>query len=85
MKPVSGIFERETRLFVGFRLLDEGIHLAEYYQRFHSDLYMDFGEKITRLTKNGLIEEKNNSSLCLTRKGWLLANQVFREFCSVED
>ena len=85
MNPVSDIFERETRLFVGFRLLDEGIRLAEYFQRFHSDLYLDFGEKITRLSKNGLIEERNNTTLCLTRKGLLLANQVFREFCSVDD
>jgi oxygen-independent coproporphyrinogen III oxidase len=85
MKPVSDSFEKETRMFVGFRLLEEGVNLVDYYQRFHTDLYQDFGERINKLLKNGLVEVISNTRLRLTKEGWLLANRVFREFSSVED
>lgn len=84
MKPVSLSFEKETLLFVGFRLLDEGINLENYYQRFQCKITDDFGGIIKELEKDKIIEMKK-SSLRLTKKGWLLANRVFREFSSIEE
>lgn len=84
MNLVSDAFEKETCMFVGFRLLEEGINLADYFHRFHSDPNQDFDEKLNELRKNGLIEI-NNTSLRLTKEGWLLANHLFREFSSEEE
>jgi oxygen-independent coproporphyrinogen-3 oxidase len=85
MKPVSTLFEKETFLFVGFRLLDEGINLEEYEHRFQTNPFQDFGEKLSKLQEAGLIENLANANLRVTKKGWLLANRVFREFSSVEE
>jgi oxygen-independent coproporphyrinogen-3 oxidase len=85
MKPVSTLFEKETFLFVGFRLLDEGINLEEYEHRFQTNPFQDFGEKLSKLQEAGLIENLTNANLRVTKKGWLLANRVFREFSSVEE
>jgi oxygen-independent coproporphyrinogen III oxidase len=84
MKQASLAFEKETRLFVGFRLLEEGIDLPTYSSRFHSEIRNDFGEIIDKLKLEQLIEiQKTN--LRLTKKGWLLANRVFREFSTIEE
>jgi oxygen-independent coproporphyrinogen-3 oxidase len=84
MNQVSDTFEKETRMFVGFRLLEEGININDYIKRFHSNPNMDYGEIIDRLIKQGLIKDDNETRLCLTKKGWLVANRVFREFTTVE-
>jgi oxygen-independent coproporphyrinogen-3 oxidase len=84
MKQVSTSFEKETLMFVGFRLLEEGINPESYFRRFGSDIFNDFREKLDVLENEKLIEIKK-TSLRLTRKGWLLANRVFREFSTVEE
>lgn len=84
LQTVSRSYEMETRLFVGFRLIDEGIDPSEFKHRFHADLMEIFGETLKRLMADGLVEKASGGNFRLTRKAWLVANRVFREFANEE-
>jgi oxygen-independent coproporphyrinogen-3 oxidase len=82
LQAVSTSFEMETRLFVGFRLIHEGIDPTDFKTRFHQDVYDVFGSKLNHLIKNNLLEITPGGNIRLTRKAWLVANRVFREFAN---
>lgn len=83
-KPVSSKYEMETRLFVGFRLLEEGIDPREFSLRYGVSVETAFGDKLRNLLSEGYLEITKNGYYRLTRNTWLLANRVFREFASIE-
>ncbi len=83
-KKVSLDYEMETRLFVGFRLLEEGIDPVDFKIRYGLTIESVFGRRLKRLLKDGLIEIGDNGQYRLKRNAWLVANRVFREFMSVE-
>jgi len=65
-------------VFLGLRLTG-GLSLAEYRERFRSDLRETAAEELDRLTEAGLITLEGDR-LTLTRKGTLFSNNVFVEF-----
>lgn len=83
LSEVSTDFEKETRIFVGFRLLHEGINLNDFEKRFNSKFVDEFGERLFPLIEKGLIVKTNKPGYRLSKKGWLLANQVFRAFSTI--
>jgi oxygen-independent coproporphyrinogen-3 oxidase len=69
-------------MMMGLRLVLEGISSQEFMQRFGISLREKFGAQIDRLISLGLLEwnSTQDEKLRLTQKGYLLGNQVFKEF-----
>ncbi len=65
-------------LFLGLRLL-EGVDLIRFQEEFGDSLSEAFPGVVERHLANGLLAFCDNR-LCLTRKGVLLANQLFADF-----
>ncbi|MGQ0540896.1 MAG: radical SAM family heme chaperone HemW [Blastocatellia bacterium] len=65
-------------VFLGLRL-NRGIDLLEYKSRFGVALVEKYASELKSLSENGLID-LNEKTLCLTRKGMLLSNEVFSVF-----
>jgi oxygen-independent coproporphyrinogen-3 oxidase len=77
----------QEHMMVGLRLLDEGVANPIFQQRFGVSLKQAFPRQIAHLQKVGLLEwtGSDQDTLRLTRRGWLLGNQVFSEFVNLED
>ena len=76
--PLDAEEKMSEFMMLGFRLIG-GISLTEFMQRFGSDVYALFGNKIKMLENKGLIEVIGDC-IKLTDSGLDLANQVFMEF-----
>jgi len=76
----------QEHMMVGLRLLEEGVSNHGFQQRFGVELGQSFPRQIEYLQKVGLLEwaGSENNILRLTRRGWLLGNQVFSEFVDQE-
>jgi oxygen-independent coproporphyrinogen-3 oxidase len=61
------------------RLLQEGLDLAAFRQRFGQSLDEAFKGTVTELMAYGLLWQRDGR-LLLTEKGWFLSNQVFYRF-----
>lgn len=66
-------------MMMGLRLLNEGISLAAFEQRFGQDIHQIYAAEIEKFTQWALLIEKDGA-LMLTEKGWFLSNSVFSEF-----
>jgi oxygen-independent coproporphyrinogen-3 oxidase len=66
---------RSESIFLGLRLM-RGLDLADYRERFGSDLRAEYDSDLRRLVDAGLIEI-DESLLRLTKRGALLSNEVF--------
>lgn len=76
-KEIIDIDEKKKEFFLlGFRKID-GVSIAEYKSRFNSDPFNDF--VFNKLEADGLIYI-NKDRILLTKKGIMLANDVFMEF-----
>lgn len=69
---------QSENLFLRLRL-QEGVNLREHQQRFGVNARERYREDLTRLDEAGLIEWKNDT-LKISRKGKVLANEVFAAF-----
>lgn len=69
-------------MMMGLRLVLEGVSNQDFLQRFGKNLQEVFGNQIDRLITIGLLEWTGaiGQRLRLTKKGYLLGNQVFKEF-----
>lgn len=69
-------------VMLGLRLVSEGVRDDVFTARFHITMQEVFGEKISRLKQQGLVEwvGDTHQRLRLTYRGIFLANRVFREF-----
>lgn len=65
-------------LFLGLRMAD-GIAPDDCIRRFGADLWPPHGQTLDELLTAGLLE-RHGSRIALTRRGMLLANQVFMRF-----
>lgn len=65
-------------IFLGLRLT-EGISLDEFESRFSSNLETQYGNELSELVENGLIQQ-TGGRIRLTRKGMLYSNEVFARF-----
>lgn len=69
-------------MMMGLRLVLEGVSNQDFLQRFGKNLQEVFGNQIDCLISIGLLEWTGaiGKRLRLTKKGYLLGNQVFKEF-----
>jgi len=63
-------------MMLGLRLLKEGVPLARFATRFGRSLLDVYADELTSLQAEGLVERLSDR-VRLTRRGWLLGNQVF--------
>lgn len=61
------------------RLLNVGLDLTAFQETFGQSLYDAYPGTAGQLINLGLLQQKDNQ-LLLTKKGWLLSNQVFYRF-----
>jgi oxygen-independent coproporphyrinogen-3 oxidase len=61
------------------RLLNEGLDLAEFQQKFGQPLTEIYNGTLDQLLDWSLLKMENGR-LRLTQKGWFLSNQVFYRF-----
>ncbi len=81
--PISNRMAMAEYMFLGLRLVDEGVDAAEFRDRFGSDLDHVFGDVIARLVAEGLAA-RQGSRLSLSRRGTLLATEVSVRFLPVQ-
>lgn len=67
-------------MFMGLRLLQEGVSLPGFAERFKRSLTDMYGPAIKTLVTRGLLEITTDDRLRLTPHGRLISNQVFLEF-----
>lgn len=77
--PISIWEEAQETMMLGFRLVNEGIHLPRFQQRFGYPAEAWFGRQINHLVRQGLLQYEADH-LRLTERGILLGNQVFLQF-----
>jgi oxygen-independent coproporphyrinogen-3 oxidase len=80
--PIDVDNEIGETMMMGLRLVREGVSNQAFYQRFGMNLVERFDTQIKQLISYGLLEWAGelNDRLRLTKKGYLLGNQVFKEF-----
>lgn len=66
-------------LFLGLRLVEEGVPRRRFYERFGVPLEAVYGPVLEELEAQGLLQV-DEERICLTPRGRLLANQVFLRF-----
>ncbi len=71
--------EMGETLMLGLRLIEEGIERARFRDRVGIKLDEVYGETISRLVDQGLLES-DVERIRLTLRGRLLGNRVFAEF-----
>ena len=83
--PIAGSEEIDEPLamgetmMLGLRLVQEGVPFAAFEHRFGRSLLDVYGEEVATLEQAGLLECLPDR-VRLTRRGWLLGNQVFQQF-----
>jgi len=77
--------QMQDEMMLRFRLVREGVDLAEFEKKFSVSALDVFAGKIKSLLEKGLIMYTDDRHrLCLTRHGILLGNQVFLEFVGAD-
>jgi len=74
--------QMQETLFMGLRLLEQGVSATGFEQRFGVAMQSVFPKEITELIKLGLVDWRGEKKdhLCLTKRGCLMGNQVFMYF-----
>ena len=82
MECVDETTQMLDTMMLGLRLVNEGVRDDVFAGRFQKSMLDVFGEKISQLERQGLVEwvGESNQTLRLTHRGIFLANRVFREF-----
>ncbi len=70
-------------IFTGLRLLNEGLSLTAFEERYGEKLDVRFADEIKRLTRMGLVW-RDGDALKLTKSARLISNRVFQEFAEEE-
>lgn len=72
--------QMEEFMFLGLRMM-EGVSLEEFEKQFGKSMQEIYGNKLTKLEKQGLLEQKGDlGRYALTKTGIDVSNQVFVEF-----
>lgn len=82
LQPIDIETEMAETMFMGLRLIREGVSKVDFIQRFNRQLGDVFSDRINPLISKGLLEwvDENGERLRLTHRGRLLGNQVFISF-----
>ena len=83
VETIGPSLEMAETMFLGLRLLD-GLKVKDFKSRFNRDPLEVYGPQIRELGELGLMEH-SDGVLRLTKKGYLLSNQVFIQFLGVID
>ncbi|MGD8794750.1 MAG: radical SAM family heme chaperone HemW [Anaerolineae bacterium] len=78
-EAISQELEMGETMMMGLRLVDEGVSLARFRQRFGIDLRQKYAAQIEELAGLSLLEI-DEGRIRLSSRGHLLANQVFYRF-----
>lgn len=78
-EELTPITDRFETIFMGLRLLDEGLSLSDFARRYGTPLPEAFPAEIRRLKEWGLLRE-DKDRLFLTARARLLSNRVFEQF-----
>ena len=78
VEPIGPQLEMAETMIMGLHLLD-GLSIEDFKRRFAQDPMQLYGPQIQDLQEQGLVE-RFDCVLRLTRRGCLLANQVFMRF-----
>lgn len=70
-------------LFMGLRLLQEGVTFEGFARRYNVDLQQRFSTELERLVARGLLQ-MDSDGIRLTQQARLISNVVFREFLADE-
>lgn len=73
----------QETMMMGLRLVQEGVDIKDFKQRFAQNLYDVYQREIDQLMKNRLLEEEiyqGRKVIRLTPRGRMLGNQVFMQF-----
>lgn len=82
--PVSTAEAISDTIMMQLRLLQEGLDLQAFEQRFGHSIYDTHGPTLNQLIDWDLLQKKENR-LLLTRRGWFLSNQVFYRLLGIGD
>ncbi|MBI5927869.1 MAG: radical SAM family heme chaperone HemW [Chloroflexi bacterium] len=83
-EPIDRQTDMFETIFTGLRLLDEGLSLKAFEQRYGEKLEVRFADEIKRLTRMGLLWQAGDA-LKLTKSARLISNRVFQEFAVEEE
>lgn len=72
--------EIQETMMLGLRLIGRGVSARAFAQRFGQPLMEAFPQDIDDLIRLGLLHWQDEDALCLTRRGLMVANQVFLRF-----
>ena len=73
--------QMQDEMMLRFRLIEEGVDLIHFEQKFDESAEALFAVQINSLLDKGLIEyASGRRKLRLTQRGILMGNQVFMEF-----
>lgn len=78
-ETISPALEMGETMMMGLRLLEEGVTLDRFHDRFGFDLRWQFARELAELTEWGLLV-MGEGQVRLSRRGRLLANQAFLQF-----
>ncbi|MBZ0319140.1 MAG: radical SAM family heme chaperone HemW [Anaerolineae bacterium] len=82
--PIDRQTDMFETVFMGLRLLNEGLSLTAFEQRYGEKLEIKFADEIRRLTRMGLLWQ-DGDALKLTKSARLISNRVFQEFATFAD
>lgn len=66
-------------VFLGLRMVIEGIDKREFHKRFQKDIYDVFGDVIKKHISSGMIEDKGDR-IILTPKAYYISNSIMADF-----
>lgn len=79
-KHELSVFEQmEEYMFLGLRMM-RGISISKFERLFKVTLEEVYGEVISELIENGLLEKVNRDQIALTKRGIDVSNYVFEQF-----
>jgi oxygen-independent coproporphyrinogen-3 oxidase len=78
-RAIDPLTEMQETMMLGLRLVDEGVSMNGFEDRFHTPMEAVFAKEIHKLTDQGLLEVIQGK-VRLTKSGRLLGNRVFMEF-----
>ncbi len=79
VEKITPTIEMAETIFLGLRLVKEGVSFERFYRRFGMDLRELYGSQIEELVELGLLEV-DDERIRLSPRGRLLGNEVFQRF-----
>jgi oxygen-independent coproporphyrinogen-3 oxidase len=79
VEEIDETLEEAETMILGLRLVQEGVRLADFRQRFGRELMDVYGREIKEAEQAGLLEV-NGERVRLTKRGRLLGNEAFQRF-----